>query len=191
MRKGEIKAGSRESFPFLCNLELPHTHLSCDFPGQLAKGLPDRRFGLPYRLPQITTLTDFPVERNLAQQRQVELAGQLLPATLPEDFLLLAAVRAHQIAHVLDNPQYRRIIDLFFVEALAPGFARPQPNPDGNRCQDDQAVPTNGEMTDAEYDGIDAYGEHLQALDEEFGAVVIRQPPRCNGTALVMAAVFL
>ena len=62
-----------------------------------------------------------------------------------------------------DDPNCR-VVDLFFVEASALGFARRQPNPEGNRRQDDQAVPTDSEMTDIENDGIDAYCEHLKAL---------------------------
>ncbi len=58
---------------------------------------------------QIAPLTDFWVEGNLTQQGQVELASQPLPASLPEDFHALATIRAYQIAHVLHNPQYRRI----------------------------------------------------------------------------------
>ena len=48
-----------------------------------------------------------PVSRDLTEEGHVQLVGEPLAAARPEDFGALAAVRADEIAHVLDHAQHR------------------------------------------------------------------------------------
>src|SRR3990172_10601436 len=62
-----------------------------------------------------------------------------------------------------DDPQ-RAVVNLVFLEALAPGLARRQPNAYTDSGDDDQAVPAHYEMADAEDDGINADRYHVTKI---------------------------
>src|SRR5438128_10686020 len=50
----------------------------------------------------ITGLADFGVELHRAEQRNVKLAGGALASAFGEDIHFVSAMRAHEVAHVLD-----------------------------------------------------------------------------------------
>src|SRR5438067_5798121 len=50
----------------------------------------------------ITGLADFRVELHRAEQRNVKLAGGAFPSAFGEDIHFVSAMRAHEVAHVLD-----------------------------------------------------------------------------------------
>src|SRR5665213_3141593 len=71
------------------------------------------------RRSRIRGLADGYIERHLAEEFDAELLGLFPGAAMAEDFASLAAMRAEEVAHVLDEAQHRHVDLLEHVEALA------------------------------------------------------------------------
>src|SRR5213083_2232659 len=80
------------------NLQVPHDDT------ERLRGLGIRMFE-DERSTRITTDDDARVERHPAQERQPELLRGVLAAADLEDVRLLATMRAHEAAHVLDHAE--------------------------------------------------------------------------------------
>ena len=71
------------------------------------------------RVAAVGGLADGDVERHLAEEVAAELLGLAPRAAMAEDLAALAAMRAEEIAHVLDDAEHRHVDLAEHVEALA------------------------------------------------------------------------
>src|SRR2546422_183397 len=75
-------------------------HLGCDLP--VDRRVRAVRVGRHHRAARIRGLANRDVERHLAEERHAEPLGLVARAAVPEDVRTRAALRAQEIAHVLD-----------------------------------------------------------------------------------------
>src|SRR6266704_6341855 len=80
-----------------------------DAPGDGVESLAGRRPGIGHddRAAGVGETGELRLQRHLAQQRDDELVGEPHAAAGEEDLRALAAVGAHEVAHVLDHAQHR------------------------------------------------------------------------------------
>src|SRR5436190_19840240 len=82
-----------------------------DLGGDVAEGLRVGRIRLRHgdRAALVGSFADREIERHLAQEIDTEPLGLAAGAAMREDIAALAAMRAQEIAHILDYPEHRHI----------------------------------------------------------------------------------
>src|SRR5437763_12122871 len=92
-----------------------------DLGGDVAEGLRVGRIRLRHgdRAPLVGSFSDREIERHLAQEIDAEPLRLAAGTAMREDIAALAAMRAQEVAHILDYPEHRHIDFGEHVEALA------------------------------------------------------------------------
>src|SRR5207249_1814083 len=110
MNQGQMTKDNGPRTSLNTNL-LPHLEIrDADLGGERGGGLLERapvdgRRIEGHGLAAVALDADRRIQRDLTQEREPEFGCGLASAAVPEDVLAMPALRAHVVAHVLDQPQ--------------------------------------------------------------------------------------